>query len=235
MEYLLTEYLPDQIWLKEYPIRYAGTLFNSRMTVVKLSDARLMIHSPCEIDAVTKDQIESLGEVAFIIAPGTYHYFYVSSAQRAFPKAQTYICPGIEQKRPDIEFDWILGDRPDPRWEDDFEQALVRGARYIWEVAFYHKPSKTLILVDLIENFTDATLNVSFTLKLWWKLVFRMWNNPKPAPEYQLGWKDKKAARKSLLRILEWDFDRIIMAHGDVVEQNAKQTLTSAWKKPLES
>ena len=162
-------------------------------------------------------------------------YFYVESAQRAFPDAETFICPGIERKRPEIDFDWLLSDRPDKRWEDDFEQVLVRGNKYIWEVAFFHKVTRTLILVDLIENITDETEGVSWTLKLWWKLVFRMWNNPKPAPEYQLGWKDKKAASKSLKKILSWDFERIIISHGDLIEEKAKEVALQAWQQPLAS
>ena len=58
-----------------------------------------------------------------------------------------------------------------------------------------------------------------------------MWNNPKPAPEYQLGWKDKAAARDSLDKILHWDFERIVLAHGDLIEKNAKQIAQSAWRK----
>jgi hypothetical protein len=60
-----------------------------------------------------------------------------------------------------------------------------------------------------------------------------MWENPKPAPEYQLGWKDKKAARWSLMRILEWDFDRIIIAHGDLIEEKAKEVAFNAWRRLL--
>ena len=107
---------------------------------------------------------------------------------------------------------------------------LIRGNKYIWEVAFFHIPTKTLILVDLIENIGKQTEGVSWTLKLWWKLVFRMWNNPKPAPEYQLGWKSKKAASKSLKKILNWDFERIIIAHGDLIEENAAEIAKNAWQ-----
>ena len=62
-----------------------------------------------------------------------------------------------------------------------------------------------------------------------------MWNHPKPAPEYQLGWKNKKAASKSLQRILKWDIHRIIVAHGDLIENNCKQILIDAWRTPLKS
>lgn len=104
------------IWIKEYPIHYAGTKFNSRMKIIRLSNGGLFIHSPCEIEDDTKNPIEKLGKVEFIVAPGSYHYLYVSSAQRAFPEAETFFYPGIERKNPEIEFDWLLGDRPDERW-----------------------------------------------------------------------------------------------------------------------
>ncbi|MGK7935863.1 MAG: hypothetical protein AB4206_08700, partial [Xenococcaceae cyanobacterium] len=77
----LFEYQQDTIWIKEYPIHYAGVDFNSRMTVIRLSNGNLFIHSPCEIDRSTKVSIESLGKVEFIVAPGYYHYFYIESAQ----------------------------------------------------------------------------------------------------------------------------------------------------------
>lgn len=229
----LIEYQSDQIWLKEYPIKYAGTRFNARTTIIRMSNGNLFIHSPCLIDETLKSQLHSLGDVEFIVAPGYYHYFYIHSAQQAFPKAETFICPGIERKLPDLTFDWILGDRPDPRWAEDFEQVLVRGNRYIWEVAFFHKPTRILLLVDLIENFTNNTKGVNWSLKLWWKMVFRMWENPKPAPEYQFGWNNKQAARDSLMKIMQWDFDRIIIAHGDLIEAGAKETAVKAWRTPL--
>ena len=57
--------------------------------------------------------------------------------------------------------------------------------------------------------------------------------SPKPAPEYQLGWKDKNVVRQSLNRILQWDFDRVILAHGDLIETNAKEVVKKAWEIPL--
>ena len=62
-----------------------------------------------------------------------------------------------------------------------------------------------------------------------------MWNNPKPAPEYQLGWRDKAAARAALSNMLLWDFERVILAHGDLIETDARRTVEQAWKIPLNS
>jgi hypothetical protein len=147
--------------------------------------------------------LAELGTVAHIVAPGNFHHLHVPSAQAAFPEAETFICPGVERKQPGLKFDWMLGDRPPDAWVGRIDQVLVRGSRWVWEVAFFHRATRTLILVDLIAYFTDSTPHANWRLKLWWKLVFHMWNVPKPAPEYQLGWSDKKAAGDSLSRILE--------------------------------
>jgi hypothetical protein len=127
----------------------------------------------------------------------------------------------------------MLGDQPDPRWADELDQCFVRGNRIISEVVFLHKPSKTLIVVDVVENIGDKTPATNWVLQLWWKVFFRKWNKATPAPEYQMGWKDKTAARKSLNRILSWDFERVILAHGELIESNAKAIVREAWRKPL--
>ncbi len=103
----------------------------------------------------------------------------------------------------------------------------------MWEVAFYHKPSRTLILVDWIENFSDRTPHLNWVTYLWLGVIFRLWQHPQPAPEYQLGWQQRAAAQRSLQTILNWDFERIILAHGDLIETNAKAQARAAWTPPL--
>jgi hypothetical protein len=230
----LTEFIPDQIWLVEYPVRLAGCRFNARMSVVRLANGALMLHSPCDMDDATAKAVSALGPVSCIVAPGSFHYMHVAKAQSRFPAAGTYICPGVEQKVPRLRFDWILGNRPPKEWGDTIDQVLIRGSRFMWEIAMLHKPSKTLLLVDAIEHFTDHTANVSWQLKAWFKL-FGMWNRPRPAPEYRIGWKDKVAARSSLAEILAWDFNRIVLSHGDNITENAKAVARRAWTPPLES
>ena len=71
----------------------------------------------------------------------------------------------------------------------------------------------------MVENIGDGTPGGSDRLlRFWWKAVFRMWNRARPAPEYQMGWSDKGAARASLERILAWDFERVVLAHGDCID-----------------
>ena len=98
------------------------------------------------------------------------------------------------------------------------------------EVAFLHKPTKTLILVDSIELIGDETPGTNWVLCFWWKYLVRMWNVPKPAPEYQMGWKDKLQAKQCMERILQWDFESVIISHGDNFTEDAKSVVHGAWK-----
>jgi hypothetical protein len=230
----LKEYIKDQIWILEYPVRFAGMDIFGRTTIIRLENGDLIVHDPCKIDGSTKGEIDELGKVKYIVAPGSYHYLFVTDFQNKYPNAETFICPGLERKRPDIKFDWILGNKPDHRWEDAIEQVLVQGTKIIWEVAFYHKSSRTLILVDLLENIGDDYQHeAGLLLQFWWKAILRMWNNPKPAPEYQMGWGNKKIVKIALEKILSWDARRVIIAHGVNIEEQVNETLAKAWKRIL--
>jgi len=84
-----------------YPVRLAGTRFGARRTVIWLASGKILLHSPGEIGAALADELSALGPVAHLVAPGSFHHLHVTSAQAAFPDAKTWICPGIETKRPD--------------------------------------------------------------------------------------------------------------------------------------
>jgi hypothetical protein len=231
---LVAPYVADQIWLCAYPVRMAGTKFDARMTVIRLSSGELMLHSPCDITTVMAEKISALGAVTHIVAPGNFHHMHAATAQAAFPNAKTWICPGIERRRPGLKYDGVLGDVAPADWAGEIDQVLVQGTRFMREVAMFHRASRTLILVDLIENFTDSTPHAGLALKFWFKYVFRMWNSPRPAPEYRMGWSDRQTAAKSLRRILAWDFQQIVLAHGDLVNRNAHEVAAAAWSGILE-
>ncbi|MBI1358933.1 MAG: DUF4336 domain-containing protein [Alphaproteobacteria bacterium] len=232
---LLTPCIADQIWLRAYPVRLAGTRFEARMTIIRLASGQLILHSPCEITPPLAREISALGPVAHVVAPGNFHHLHVATAQAAFPTAKTWICPGVARRDPNLKYDGVLGDVVPSVWAGEIDLALVEGTRIMREVAMFHRASRTLILVDLIENFTDATPNTGGALKFLFKYVFHMWNKPRPAPEYQMGWRDRHAAATSLRRILAWDFQRIILSHGDLIDRNARDAAMAAWSKILQS
>ncbi|HFE44197.1 MAG TPA: DUF4336 domain-containing protein [Nannocystis exedens] len=230
----LVEFVPDRIWISDYDVRFMGMTIEARTTVVRLGDRGLWIHSPGPVDDAMAAQLHALGPVEQIVAPGTFHTLFVRSFQGRYPNASVWVCPGIETKFPELTYDHILDDHDaPPAWSGQIDQALVRGARMIREVAFFHRDSRTLILTDLLENLGDASGPLDWKLRLYWKHIFHMWNHPKPAPEYQMSTRDKALMRRCLERVLAWDFERVIIAHGEHITQDARQVVLDAWSKPL--
>ena len=45
----------------------------------------------------------------------------------------------------------------------------------------------------------------------------------------RLAIRDRAAARTSVQRILQWDFDRIVVTHGDVLENGGHQRFAAAF------
>jgi hypothetical protein len=45
---------------------------------------------------------------------------------------------------------------------------------------------------------------------------------------------DRKATRRTVERILSWDFDRMILSHGRLVESGAKRTFERAYAFALD-
>ena len=86
----------------------------------------MLVHSPSPIDDALVARLQDIGPVAHIVAPGSYHYFHVAGWQDAYPEATTWICPGVERKCPDLDFDWFLSDHAPDVWSGELEQALVR-------------------------------------------------------------------------------------------------------------
>ena len=228
----LRPFVPGRIWVSEYGLRYGGMRLQARATIVRLAGGELFVHSPCPLDPALQGQLLALGPVAHIVAPGTYHYFHVAAWKQAYPDAQLWLCPGLREKRSELPEGEVLSDQAPPAWRDELEQVVIQGNRVIWEVLFFDRASHTLIVTDSIECYGDDTPNVPFLLKAWWHL-FRMWNRPAPAPEYGLGWRDRVAARDSLERALAWDFDRIVLSHGDLIETDGHAQAERAWQNML--
>lgn len=219
--------LAPGVWVKEHPVTLVGARLLTRMTVFRLDDG-LYLHSPVEIDEQARLEIASVGEVRGIIAPSTVHHLFFASAQRAFPNARTYAIEGLETKRADLHFDELLGDQPPAAWAGQMDQVVI-GNRVMREVVFLHRSSRTMIAVDLVENFRDETPGTNLMLRAMIRAL-GMWGRPRPAPELRWIPSDRARMRDALAVILSWDFDRAVIAHGEILERAPKESIREAWQ-----
>src|SRR4051794_12228409 len=116
---------PD-LWVAEQgDQRFLGLHLGTRMTVVRLSRGGLLLHSPIRPTVQLRSALDALGEVQQIIAPSLYHHVYAGDFSRAYPQAILHGPPGLVRKRRDLKLQAVLGDIPDPAWQDDLEQLTI--------------------------------------------------------------------------------------------------------------
>ena len=214
------------LWVADRP--FAALPFfdiGTRMTVVRLAGGGLFLHSPVEADAETRRAVDALGAVRAIAAPNYVHHLFAGGWKQAYPSARLLGAPGLARKRRDLAFDGELGDQPDPSYAGALEQLVVRGARLLNEVAFFHRASRTLLLTDLAFHPTEASRP---GLRRWTRLT-RVRDGFGPNALVRLFIRDRRAARASLDRILDWDFDRVTVTHGELLESGGREALRRAY------
>ncbi len=217
--------IDSDLWVSESPLRFLGLEMGARMTVVRLSDGRLWLHSPVPATPELVKEVQALGEVAYLIAPNCFHHLYVGEWKEACPEAQVYVAPGLDEKRSDLEIAGVLGSESEAGWKDVIDQIDFGGMPMVNEVVFFHRPSSTLIMVDLAFNMGE---NAAPLTKLFFK-INRAYDRVTPTLLERLLTRDRAACRASFERMLEWPFERIIMAHGDVSEQGGRESLVRGY------
>ena len=220
----LRELAPD-LWVAERSQRFYGLEVGTRMTVLRLADGSLLLHSPVSLDAALRRELDARGPVRFAVAPNRVHHLHAGEVASVYPEARLWIAPGLERKRPDLVFEGVLGDEAPAPWRGQVDQVFFRGRPYENEVVFHHRASRTLILCDLAFHFRAGTHPVT---RLLMQLI-RSYDRFGPSRLDPLLIRDRKQARQSLERILAWDFDRIVVAHGDVLEHGGRQALREGY------
>ena len=223
--------LAEDLWAAERPQSFYGLPVGTRMTVIRLSGGRLLLHSPVALDAELRRQLDALGEVRFAVAPNRLHHLYAGGVAQAYPGARLWVAPGLERKRPDLVFEAVLTDEAPEEWRGKVDQTFFRGRPYENEVVFFHRASRTLVLCDLAFNFGPGA---AAPTRLLMRLI-RSYGRLGPSTLDPLLIRDRRAARESLERILAWDFDRVIVSHGDVLESGGRETLRRGYSWLLSS
>ena len=93
----------DGVWIVDGPVIGFGYLgmkfpFPTRMTVVRVADGGLWLHSPTELSPSLESEVDALGRVRYLVAPNRIHYWWVGKWLAAYPDAMTYAAPGVQQQ-----------------------------------------------------------------------------------------------------------------------------------------
>jgi hypothetical protein len=208
----------DDLWIVDGPlIRFGfGWLkapFTTRMTILRLADGDLFIHSPTELTDTLRQDVLSLGTPRWLIAPNRLHYSWIGAWKSAFPGAAAYLAPRVVgQANGGIGFEHaqLAGSERYP-WDHGIATLPVSG-RYMTEFVFFHHATRTLIVTDLIENFEPSKLH-SWALRALTRLGGVQDPNGGMPRDMRLSF-SRPNLRAAVETMLAWNPARIILAHG---------------------
>ncbi len=223
---MLVQQLAENLWAAEGRVRFVGLWLSARMVVVRLPDGSLIVHSPIAPDAELMSSVDEQGSVRHVIAPSKYHHLWLSDWAEQYPGARIYGVAGLPEKRPDVTFDELLGDDSPTPWKGVMDQLVFRGLPIFNEVVFFHRPSRTLIVSDLVFHLFEAQSRLAPVLLR----LNGIWKRFGPSRALGMMMKRKRdAAREDIGRILQWDFERVTMAHGRVLESGGRAAIEEAF------
>jgi hypothetical protein len=198
--------------------KFFGLEVGARMTVLEL-DGGILVCSPL---GVPVDSIGHLGPPRWVLAPNLLHHLYVGPWMDA--GAEGWAAAGLDAKRPDLRFHGVVEPGAQP-FGPDVELFPLSCFPFTNEVVVHHRPSRTLVVTDLVFNLPPTAP---------WLTRAAMWcacgypGCRTTLLERALMRRD--AARREIDALLALDFDRLVLAHGQVIETGGRAALETAFR-----
>ncbi|MEW9855580.1 DUF4336 domain-containing protein [Novosphingobium sp. M1R2S20] len=222
--------LGDDLWIVDTTITASGLCLPVRMTIIRLPNGDLMLHSPTRCTAELTASISALGRIAHLIAPTFAHWLYLRDWQAAFPEATSWAVPGLRDRAQvqtsGTRIDRDLGEDAPSQWRDVIEQGLVAGGGGFEECFFFHRPSATLLLCDLIQNLEASKLAPLARMVARAAAGTRGTTALHVRTALRLGGSEAKAQVQKIVRLQP---RRVIFAHGAPFEKDAAARLRCAF------
>jgi hypothetical protein len=208
--------------------------FTTRMTVVRLSNGDLFLHSPIKFDEKLAEELHGLGRVRHLVSPNQFHYAHIAEWAKAFPETISWASPRVRRRararRVDVIFTRDLGASAPEEWRREIDQLLFPGG-YFKEFIFFHKASRTLILTDTIINIELDKVSEP------WRTATKLTGMYHPYGQIFFGmrlpllfqWRRAKAA---IRKIHSWRPQRIVLSHGRYFDADADEVIRRIFGEP---
>src|SRR5579859_4770853 len=195
--------IADGIWCHRALYRFGALEFPHAVTVMRKHDGGLIVHSPAKIDNATREALKSLGGVSTIVWPSWWHDLYLRAWAHAYPDAHLFVAPDLRSKVAGMSNARLLSESSDV--DADVDIIAVDGLN-VWfdEYVVMHRPSKTLVVADLVVN---VGADQPFPTSVFFALMGAR-SGPFIPWFYRTVARDKKRLRSQLDRISALDFER---------------------------
>ena len=218
--------ITEGLWGYEYDLFMFGIVhITVRPLVATLPDGGLWLCSPGPITDALAAQIEALGPVRHLVSPNLYHHRYLGDAARRWPEATIWAPEGLAKKRPDLPPHKLLSAEAKAAWGGVFDLLLIEGNPHLNEWVFFHRPSRALLVTDLL-----------FNLQRWsgWAASVAYWatgvgdHRLAQTVEWRMLVRDRAATARSARSLVAWEPQLLVPSHGDVLRADVVPELNRA-------
>ena len=218
--------ITEGLWAYEYDLFMFGIVhITVRPLVATLPEGGLWLCSPGPITDALAAQIEALGPVRHLVSPNLYHHRYLGDAARRWPEATIWAPEGLAKKRPDLPPHKLLSAEAKAAWGDVFDLLLIEGNPHLNEWVFFHRPSRALLVTDLL-----------FNLQRWsgWAASVAYWatgvgdHRLAQTVEWRMLVRDRAATASSARALVAWEPQLLVPSHGDVLRADVVPELNRA-------
>lgn len=199
-----------------------GINFGRNVTLLRLTDGQLVIHSTAPFTAEDVEAIGQFGKPSCLVEATRLHDTFARKAQAAFPDIP-YLAPAGFGKASGVATQPLVP--PPAEWLGEIDVLPIAGLRWIDEHAFYHRHSRTLVVADLLFQFPAESKGWP---RFFARHVMRLARLRGISAFFRCMIRDRKAFEGSMKTLLEWDFTQIVLAHREPILQEAKPAMRQA-------
>jgi hypothetical protein len=225
--------LAPGLWRLDRRLRMPGGLvLPVATTIFRLPSGKLFLHAPVTLDLAAEQSLRALGSPSVLLAPNAFHHLFIGAYRNAFADSTAFYAPGLPARVPGLPPGVEVDERGPDAWEGAVEPVLFGPMGMFSEIVVFHPATATLVL-------TDLAFNIRRYRGTFDRIGWRLFGVP---PEFGTSrtarltlLRDKGAARPFVEKMLAKDFRRILVAHGEPVEHDAKSEFARAFRRYLEA
>jgi hypothetical protein len=214
--------LADEVALISFPWRVLGIDFRRNVTLLRLADGRVVVHSTAPFTQQDIVAIRRFGEPSWLVEATLMHDTFAKEGRKALQNIP-YLAPAGFSEATGVRTESLS---PLPQeWDGEIDVLRIDGAR-MNEHALFHRRSRTLVLADLFFSFPQEA---SGWPRFFVRHVMRLPRLFGISAVYRLFViRDKEAFAHSMRALLALDFERLVVAHCQAIETDAKHTVEQA-------
>jgi hypothetical protein len=214
--------LADDVGLISFPWPVLGIDFKRNVTLLRLADGRVVVHSTAPFTQQDIVAIRRFGEPSWLVEATLMHDTFAKEGRKPLPNIP-YLAPDGFAAVTEVQTDPLL---PPPReWDGEIDVLRIDGVR-MNEHALFHRRSRTLVVADLFFSFPRET---SGWPRFFVRHVMRLPRLFGISALYRLlVIRDKEAFARSMRALLALDFERLVVAHWQPIEKDARHAVEQA-------